>query len=257
MSPERMSSFTDPYENAHGHEPAHGVRRFSRPYDAGDLDETIRACGGAIIENIVSDQLITSCRTEIDQWFHEHGGASTAVFRGPPGIRIAAIVNKAPSASRVIGLPDILDTAGRLLAPLSAQSLLCAAEYLESRPAPERHGEIHGLHRSTDIWPHVTIDDDPIAIHAIVPLAGFTVDNGGIWLAMDSHRLPAGEPPKPDTLAQVVANPGDVILIRSDLWHCAGVDGTRDQPRRTLSIGYQVDWLRPIENGFFEINREP
>jgi hypothetical protein len=232
------------------------LRRFRRPYNTGDMDETIRVQGAAIALDVISADLCTRSRAEIDRWLDDHPAATdpvAGISRGPHTVRLHSLLNKVASASEVVAHPDILGWARRMLAPRSTQVLLSAAEYLERTPGEERRQEVQGLHRGTESWPRIPIGAHPVMVHAIVALAPFTVGNGAMWLAMNSQWLPDDEHPHPRTMVQAIMDSGDAVLFRSDLIHTGGVNPSPDQRRRSLSIGYQVDWLRPVENGTLNV----
>jgi len=233
------------------------VPRFERPYDTGHLDETVRTRGSAILVDAFPAELRARACAEIDQWLDEHGDADGDAFagisRGPKALRLQALLSKLRCAPELITQPDVLAWARRMLAPRGTRVLLNAAEYLEREPDESAGQETQGNHRGTDLWPPVAAATHPVAVHAIVALVPFTTGNGGVWLAMDSHRLAAGERPDPRSLVRVLMEPGDAVLFRSDVIHGAGANVSGER-RRALSVGYQVDWLRPAENNTLNVS---
>jgi hypothetical protein len=223
------------------------IRRFTRPYDTQELDDTVRLRGGAILRGALSEALCARLCDEVDRWFEHRPGMRE------PTVRLPSIVGKLASAPEAILQPDLLGWAARMLAPMTGQVLLSSADYLERGPGDEAAVAVRGMHRGTRAWPHVPIGRHPVCVHAIVALVPFTPANGGMWLALDSQWLPDGEQPHPDTVVQAAMDRGDAVLLRSDLIHSAGANLTADQARRTLSVGYQVDWLRRAEDGTLEL----
>lgn len=198
---------------------------------------------------LLSNDLCMRVRAGIDRWLGEHRHGIPGLTYAAYSVCVHSVVNKIPAVTEVIIQPDLLGWARRMLAPLSKQILLTAAEYRERQPGEAARPEVQGLHRGTDAWPHVSHGPDPVSVYAIIALGSFTPDNGATWFAMGSHRLPLGRPPGSPSLAQAIMAPGDAVVFRSDVLHGVGPNMTADQPLRTLSIGYQVDWLRPVENG--------
>src|SRR5215470_19453346 len=223
--------------------------RFARPYDTDRLDEAVRAGGAAIVTGLLSDDLRIRVSAGIDRWLGEHRHGAPGLTHAAHSVCVHSVVNKSPVAAEVIIQPDLLGWARRMLAPLSGQVLLTAAEYRERQPGEAPRPAVQGLHRGTDAWPYASIGVDPVAVYTIIALGSFTPDNGATWFAMGSHRLPLGQPPDPLSLVQAIMAPGDAVVFRSDVLHGVGPNLTADQPLRTLSVGYQVDWLRPVENG--------
>jgi hypothetical protein len=223
--------------------------RFARPYDTGRLDQAVRAGGAAVLVGLLAEDLRARIRAGIDHWLDEHRSGAPGLTRAANSVCVHSVLNKVPVVVEVLIHPDLLRWARRMLAPLSRHVLLTAAEYRERLPGEPPRPSVRGLHRGTDVWPHVPIGAEPVSVYAIVALGPFTPDNGATWFALGSHRPPDGRPPDPSTLAQAIMDPGDAVVFRSDVLHGVGSNVTVDQPLRTLSVGYQVDWLRPVENG--------
>ena len=231
--------------------PDGGVPTFRPPCDTDRLDETVRVFGAAILKGVISAELHTGCRSEIDRWFEEHPrAANRGGVVNPHTVHLPKLVARIPSAAKVVGGPHLLGLARRMLAPLSARVRLGSVDYLERTPGERSRSvseELDGLHRGTEAWP-LPVGRNPVAVQAIVPLSAFTVANGTMWLASGSQWLPAGDRPHPRTLLRAIAEPGDVLVFRADVLHCQGTNVTDDQRLRTISICYQVDWLCPADH---------
>lgn len=249
---------TAPAQPAAGPCPDGPVLRLNRPYDQAKLYAAMRTQGAVVLAAAISPETCARVDTDVAGYLRRHGGPGLApavtatgdadLRNGPHGLAVHNLVGKIDSIVDVIGNPDVLRFTRRMLAPLSAVIRLGAADYLERHPGEPRPADgPTGWHRATDTWPDLAVGRHPVAVSAIVPLVPFTPANGAIWLSPGSHHTPH-QLPDAGPSTQVSALTGDVILLRADLAHSAGHNCESDRPRRTLSIGYQVDWLPPRRN---------
>jgi ectoine hydroxylase-related dioxygenase (phytanoyl-CoA dioxygenase family) len=145
--------------------------------------------------------------------------------------------------------PDLLGCAQRILAPMTTSVLLTVAEYMERRPGQPRQS----LHRDTDAWTHLPLGENPVAVTLMCAMSDFTVHNGATWVVLDSHRNPAGTVPDWDDAVQATMSKGDALVFRSDVFHAGGANETAADLRQIFSLGYQVGWLRTVENSTLSV----
>lgn len=217
------------------------VRRFGPPYDRDAVDATVRDAGVAVLVGLLPPELCERACREIDGWLAGQPDDVPGISRAAHSLAVHALDGKIACAAELIR-PELRAWAGRLLAPRADGIVLAALDYRERRPG-ERPDQPAGLHRGTDAWPDLPADPHPVSGYAILALGEFTVANGAPWFALGSHRLSHGEPPDRRILVRATANPGDAVVYRSDVLHGIGANATADRPLRSVSIGYQVDWL--------------
>lgn len=233
------------------------VPRFAAPCDPDELDAAVRDRGAAVVEGAYSAEL---CATFLDQVgahlaAHPEEGeyAATSVlggFQGDTTTTLHALVGVIDCVPELVLQRDIVDCARRLLRPLSDTVLLTIAEYMARRPGAHRQE----LHRDTFSWRHVRQGPDPLALTVMAAMSEFTGANGATWVVPDSHGGQATDP-APDfaEARQVELARGDALLFRADTFHAGGANTTDEETRHIFSMGFQVAWLRQVENGTLSV----
>ncbi|MBN9743451.1 hypothetical protein DMP23_20595 [Amycolatopsis sp. A1MSW2902] len=228
-----------------------GVPRFAPPYDVEALDDAVRTRGAAVLigafDPALCDRFVAEVHDYLDRHPDRREQAAKSIlgsFQGPRSRTLHALVGRVPVATEMVAQPDLLGCARRLLAPLTASVLLTIAEYMKRHPGQE----CQSLHRDTEAWTHVPIGEHPVAVTLMCAMSDFTADNGATWVVLDSHRKPRGETPTMADAVRATMSTGDALLFRSDVFHAGGANDTVDDVRRIFSLGYQVGWLRPVEN---------
>ena len=238
-------------------EPGH-LAHFGRPYDWSRIDRVVRTTGGAVCEGLLSPQALGRLNEEIDAYLKAHadaaapasGSRSYDLFLGHKTLRLHGLVEKVPSSADLIGRPELVEWAERLISPIASSVLLNAGELIQIQPGePAQH-----LHRDTESWPDVPIGEHPILVNAIVALDPCTMQNGATYIAPESWRWDVEREPQAHELARAVMNRGDAALFRGDLIHGGGENESQER-RRALSISYCAGWLRAVENSFLNLSR--
>lgn len=237
--------------------PATAVRSLAAPFDWDAIDSAVRTFGAAIVRDLLAPSLVDHLNADIDQWLSEHPDAGRPAsgselydtFLGHRTVRFHGLCAKLPTAANLVGHPDILEWAQRMLAPTCTSILLNAGELIQIGPGEPAQF----LHRDTDSWPHLPPSDQPIVVNAIVALSPFTTSNGATNITIGTHTWTDGRHPAPEEILQAELQPGDVLLFRGDIIHGGGANHTDDQHRRGLSLSYCAGWLRPVENSFLNI----
>ncbi|CAM3751017.1 phytanoyl-CoA dioxygenase family protein [Kibdelosporangium persicum] len=223
--------------------------RFARPYDTSAVDEAIRERGAAVLRQAFSPAMCDRFVAEVNDYIErnperrKHAAESIlGGFQGPQSVTLHGLVGRIPSAAEMVVQPDVFGAARRALANKTSNVLLTICEYMERRPGQP----VQGLHRDTSAWYHLPIGADAVAITVMGAMSDFTERNGATWVVLDSHGSDAE--PSWDDAVQATMDKGDALVFRSDLVHAGGANETEDQPRRLFSLGYQVGWLRQVEN---------
>ena len=231
---------------------------FSRPYDWAAIDQATQVEGGVILAGVLADEELAVLNQEIDNYLDQHveqgtpdtGSNSYDNFLGRNTVRLHGLVEKFPSAHKLVGNEEITGWATRMLANKTSSILLNAGELIQINP-----GEPHQpAHRDTDSWP-LPIGEDPVIVNAIVAFDDFTIENGATAVAPGSWRWDPQRRPNSSEFARAVMQRGDAVLFRGDLVHGGG-ENTSNQPRRGISLSYSVGWLRSVENSYLNVSRE-
>ncbi|MDQ7807629.1 phytanoyl-CoA dioxygenase family protein [Amycolatopsis sp. A133] len=225
------------------------VPRFARPYDTSAIDEAIKKRGAAVLQQAFSPELCDRFVAEVDEYIERNPErrkyAAESIlggFQGPESVTLHGLVGRIPSAAEMVVQPDVYGAARRALANKTSNTLLTICEYMERRPGQP----VQGLHRDTSAWYHLPIGEDAVAITVMGAMSDFTERNGATWVVLDSHGR--DDEPSWDGAIQAVMAKGDALVFRSDLVHAGGANETADESRRLFSLGYQVGWLRQVEN---------
>lgn len=229
-----------------------GVPRIAAPYDPVELDDAVLRRGAAVLEGVYAPAQCDTFLAQVDAHLAEHpeeadyaASSLLGYYQGATTSSLFSLVGVIPVVASMVAQPDILGCARRALAPLSDTVLMSNAEYLARNPGSERQE----LHRDTLSWPHAPGGENPIALTALTAMTDFTAENGATWVVLDSHGGPPVAPaPGWEGAVQVEMLRGDVLLIRADVFHGGGANTTDHDVRRVFSVGYQVGWLRPVEN---------
>ena len=236
------------------------LERFSRPYPWERIDQAARTAGGVIAQGLLTPSDVAALNLEIDEYLAEHG-EEVAVpatgsraydqFLGHKTLRLHGLLEKVPSSADLIGRPELIEWAERLMAPVAESIQLNAGELIQIQPGEPAQF----VHRDCDSWPQIPLGQDPIIVNALVALDACTLENGATHIAPGSWRWEQGRRADAHEFTRAVMDPGDAVLFRGDVIHRGGENASNAR-RRILSISYCVGWLRPVENSFLNLSRK-
>lgn len=206
-----------------------GLWRCGRPYDRTALDDAVRRDGCAVLTGLLPAQWCTRAQADVRAWLADHP-ADGGVVRGPHSLWIRSIVDRLPFAAKLVGQPELVGWARRMLAPEDGRIRLADVEYRERLPGESE--------RDTDAEFHRGVDPENALV--IVALGPFTVHNGAPWFATGSH-LPADPTVDERNLVRAEAGPGDAVVFSSRVLHRVGANRTAQDVLRTVSIGYRAE----------------
>jgi ectoine hydroxylase-related dioxygenase (phytanoyl-CoA dioxygenase family) len=171
-------------------------------------------------------------------------------FQGDTTATLHGLVGAIACAPDMVLQRDIVDCARRVLRPLSDTILLTIAEYMARQPGAFRQE----LHCDTFSWRHAPHGPNPVALTVMAAMSDFTADNGATWVVPDSHGGPAtAAAPDWSEAVQATMDKGDALLFRADLFHAGGANTTESDVRHIFSMGFQVAWLRQVENSSLSV----
>ncbi len=233
------------------------VPHLEPPYDPDELDAAVRDRGAVVLAGAYPADLCSTFLAQIGDYLRTHPDeteyAARSVlggFQGDTTTTLHALVGAIDCAPDMVLRRDIVDCARRVLRPLSDTILLTVAEYLARHPGAPRQE----LHRDTFSWRHVPGGPHPIALTVMAAMSEFTDANGATWVVPDSYGGPADDPaPDWSRAVQVELDRGDALLFRADTFHAGGANTTTDAVRHIFSMGFQVAWLRQVENGTLSV----
>lgn len=236
---------------------ATGVPRLTRPYDPAELDAAVRDRGAVILAEAYSEEQCDTFLTEVGKHLAEHpeeadyaAGSVLGGFQGDTTSTLHGLVGTIPCAPEMVLQKDIVGCARRVLSPLSDTVLLTIAEYMARKPGAFRQE----LHLDTFSWRHVPPSENPIALTVMAAMSDFTADNGATWVVLDSHGgPPTAQAPDWSEAVRAEMKKGDALLFRADLFHAGGANVTESDVRHIFSMGFQVAWLRQVENSTLSV----
>lgn len=234
--------------------------RLTRPYDAAAIDAAFRAEGAVILTGAYTAEECDTYVAQVQDYLAAHpeeaeyaANSLLAQFQGDTTVTMHQLIGAIPCVPDMVLHRDIVAAARRLLAPLSQTILLIIAEYMGRKPGAPRQE----LHRDTYSWQHAPFGENPVALSVMCAMSDFTAENGATWVVPGAHSgSPVDPPPDWGEAVQAEMGKGDALLFRQDLFHAGGANNTESDVRHILSFGYQVGWLRQVENSLLSVPRE-
>ncbi|NCF33089.1 MAG: hypothetical protein GWP50_05910 [Proteobacteria bacterium] len=203
----------------------------------GDVVNTIREQGYAVVEHFLSADTIKKIRTafntevpitemraigtETGRTWRAHNllaktRAADDVFLDP---RLLAIVDGVIGRYKQINVTTLFNTL-----PGETKQL---------------------LHQDDGLWP-IPRPHPPFLCNALFAFDDFTKENGATHLVPHSHKWTQPVNQDAQTI-QVEMRSGSVVFWDGGMWHAGGANSTEDQERMGFFISHQVSYLRPQE----------
>ena len=234
------------------------IKRHRAPFNWETIRTDIKKSGGVIVEELFSNQEVTTLNDEVDKFLStdsECGKANSTSsqydkFLGPRTIRLQGLLEKTPSVTEWIGRSELVEWATETIKPIATSVLLNAAELIQIGPGEKNQY----LHRDTDSWPTASLGVTPFIVNALIALDEFTIDNGATRVVAGSWEWDRDRRANEEDYLRAIMQSGDALLFRGDILHGGGANKT-DRPRRALSISYCAGWLRAVENSLFNLPR--
>ncbi|MDJ0779401.1 MAG: phytanoyl-CoA dioxygenase family protein [Gammaproteobacteria bacterium] len=223
---------------------------FDAGVDAVELHSALRDQGAAVVEHLVSMELLEAVKQELRPHFDAEGHRFQNDFNGYSTLRLGRILALSRSAAELIAHPRVLEVADAILRPHCESYRIGSCTAIEIHPGEAAQA----LHRDDDIYP-IRIPGVEFQFSAMWALDDFTEENGATRVVPASQ----GQDEQPeydqgDTLAAVMSA-GSVLFYLGSVVHGGGAN-RGDRPRTGLINTYSLGWLRQEENHYLAIPRE-
>lgn len=203
-----------------------------------EISEQITANGFAIAKNIIQPKIID----QIDAWINEHQVSNDPLN---PGFHGDALVISNLHAKNIlfwdlIAHPFVLDVCSRILNKYSYndnEGFTITGAALRAVFGAQRAQQLH-IDSNLPGCNHI------LSLQVCFPIDSFSVENGPTCVVPGSQNVPS-YPPNGNSLddksrssiVPLVAEPGDVIIFNSGIWHGAGTKTTHSR-RAAVFINY-------------------
>lgn len=241
------------------------IRRFKDNADVGQIQAAIEADGAAIIEHLLTADVVSRVNEEVD-------GALEAAdpeeilfnpvmqaFHGPHTKQVtgAAAISHT-FATEVMCHPLLLELCDRILLPSCARYQLNLGHLLERGPGAAEQW----LHRDEAVWSDVPRPHPELQLASVIAFVDFTHDNGATRIVPGSHRWPDRQlspaeqmsrpAPAPELITSAEMPAGSAVVYSGGTIHAGGANCTRT-PRRGAHLSYCLGWLRTEENNYLAV----
>jgi hypothetical protein len=225
---------------------------------AADIAEVTYRDGGAIVRNVLSQDLLDRINAELDPYLDQIAPESpdgySATTPGTKTQRLEGLVQKSDAVVEVIlddrfqlWVYECLDWAGELQ--------LSSAQLIDIGP-----GEPSQIpHRDEDSFPQIAGGDNEIVVSCTFALSDITEEVGSPRIAPGSHRDQWLDPATLDMSSQTVPvemHAGDALFFTGKVIHGGGANTTTNRRCRGLTITFTLGWLKPEEALLRSVSRE-
>ncbi|MEN0138038.1 MAG: phytanoyl-CoA dioxygenase family protein [Rhodococcus sp. (in: high G+C Gram-positive bacteria)] len=219
--------------------------------------------GGVIIEGLFDDATIAGLRNDLDPVLDGVDTGHDEVFAGSRTKRAGGLFAKTEHMVTVAMNPLYRGVADRILnKPIDV--------FLGEDAVPNPAGKHIGgtlaikigpgqgsqpLHRDDSVWlwRHPTYQREA-RVQIMVAVSDFTAENGGTLVIPGSHLWDDTRAPRLDEAVPTEMKAGSALIWIGSTYHGGGPNTTSDEYRFGLSMGYDLAFLRPEENGFLTYN---
>lgn len=211
------------------------------PQEAGRISEELMATGYCVIPGAVPAGAIAS----IDRDLSAHFAAAPFESRDPQLSRVQRIgrlLVRAPATEQLVRHGIIRKVAEAILIRGSRTVQLSLTEGIARHP-----GERAGIPFRDQLMWRGSDNRFEYCINVLWPLTPHRAENGAMRIWPGSHGSDDLEPAIRSNGTTIELEPGDALLYLGSTLHSAGANGS-DAISRSITIGYCLDWLKPVEN---------
>ncbi len=244
------------------------IERFAADRDAGAICAAIERDGVAIVEDLLSPEVVTRVNDEVEAAvaaadpYEEMFNPVMQAFHGPCTKQVTGVPGISPTfATDVMCDPLLLSICDQVLLPSCARYQLNLGHLLQRGPGAEEQW----LHRDEAVWSDVPQPHPELQLASVIAFVDFTRENGATRIIPGSHRFddrrltPAEQMqrprPDPDELAYAEMPAGSAVVYVGGTIHGGGANQTQ-QPRRGAHLSYCLGWLRTEENNYLAVPPE-
>ncbi|ARH13584.1 phytanoyl-CoA dioxygenase [Pseudomonas aeruginosa] len=208
------------------------------------IDQSLRAHGYVIVEELVSGELMERIQDEMDCHVNETSWGKDT-FLGPKTKRTGSIIARSVSARELVMNKTALGVAEKFLAHASTYQLLLT-QIISVHPG----SPAQPLHQDELVWDFFPFPDDyQVQCNILWAMTDYTEENGATRVVPNSQY--AGRKKKytqEDTIPAVMKR-GSALFYTGKIYHGAG-ENKSDMVRQAMNITYSVGWVRQEENQY-------
>lgn len=227
------------------------VPRFAETDSVDAIVSAMRRQGAAIVESVVSHDLVERVAEELRPHFDRNGRYDESDFNGFSTLRLSEILARSRSSADLIGHDLVCAVADEILLPHCVNYRIGSCTGIEIWPGETAQY----LHRDDGIYP-MTFPGVEWQISALWALTDFTEENGATRVLPGSHnglgRLRGVQ--QSDTVAAEMPK-GSVLFYMGSTYHGGGAN-LSNASRMALINTYALGWLRQEENMYLSIPKE-
>jgi len=204
------------------------------------LEETrysIKTLGFCKLEGVLKNELILSLKAELDLAIEQDRQEIENYDSYHFNDIVHQLIGRGESFLDVLANPTLNLIVNEILSPTAI-----IHSYNGVKLMPYQGNNASKLHRDC---PRFYNQDYPLMLQALVCLDEFKTENGGTMLLPGSHHLE--EAPSSDYFetkaVRITAEPGDIVMFDSLMWHCGGKNLTK-LPRRGITIVYSRSFMK-------------
>jgi ectoine hydroxylase-related dioxygenase (phytanoyl-CoA dioxygenase family) len=240
------------------------IARFDATADPDAIYEALDRDGAAIIERLVSADVVERVNAEVDAAVADADpdeplfNPVLQAFHGPHTKQVSGVAGISRTfASEVVCHPVLLALCDRVLLPSCARYQLNIGHLLQRGPGADEQW----LHRDEAVWSDVPRPHPELQLATVIAFVDFTRANGATRVVPGSHRWPdrelspaqqAARRPPQACIAYAEMPAGSAVVYSGGTIHAGGANVT-DVPRRGAHLSYCLGWLRTEENNYLAV----
>ena len=222
-----------------------GVQHFAASSPAADIAEALRSDGAAIVDRLVSDDLIDRVLAETEPFLTATATGNDG-FSGRRTRRTGSLIARSSAARDLAAHPTVLGVCDEILGPHATSYQLHLTQIIDIGPGEPAQT----LHRDHWAWDAFAFPAGlEVEISTIWAMQDFTDANGATRVIPGSHRWEDQRKPTHADTVPAEMEKGSVLVYTGSVFHGGGAN-TTDRSRTAVNIDYCLGWLRQEENQY-------
>jgi hypothetical protein len=207
--------------------------------------------GAVIAEDWISEELANRVAAELRPHFDSCSDAQPSDSEICNTLKLDSVLKYSVATADLVEHAQLLEVTDAMLLPYCQSYRLGSLTGVKILP-----GEISQELRGSDYIYPVSMIGFPLQIRVIWALDDITLENGGVQVAVGSHRRRDPLHEGVDiTAEQVIMDKGSALVLLGSTLYGSGANNT-DKPRMELTKTYALGWLRQQENQYTRIPRQ-